>query len=147
MSILEDLEKLKKTIESQFEELQSKVSLDSNFSQDKNCFKLFAERSYVEKMINFVFSYMKFYVVATDVKISYVKNNALDNINAMLPEQCTYGIKVKHYISKVISVKIEENGYDLESVKNIIFTKKSAGDPKDVFDGKYSQQLLDSNNK
>lgn len=127
----EDIEKLKNSVESQFEELQSKVSLDSSFSEDRKSFKLFAERWYVEKMITFVIGYMKFYAATTDEKLSHVKNSALDYINAMLPEQCTNGIKVKHYISKIISLMIDEEGYDLESVKNGIFAKKPMGIPRD----------------
>ena len=120
-----EIENLKKEVEERFQEMQTKVSLDSSFSEDKKSFKLFTERNFVEKMISFVISYMKFYTVSTEEKISHVKNTALDFLSAMLPEQCTNGIKVKHYISKVISFMIEENEYDLDSVKNGNFVKIS----------------------
>lgn len=117
------IEELKETIEAQYLALHAVVALDSSFSEDKKSFKLFSDRSYIEKMICFITNFMKFYIIKSDENISHVKNYALDYLNAMLPEQCTNGIKIKHYVSKVIDLKIKEAGYDVGSVKNGNFIK------------------------
>lgn len=119
----ERLKSLKNEIEAMFKGFLMAANDDKNFFDDKRSFSKFKEDKFVELMLDFCIKYMKYYAALTNESLQYVKNRALGYLSAMLPEQCTNKIKLKHYLSKAIHNKIEDNNYNLKNVIEGEFVK------------------------
>lgn len=125
----EKLRNLKSEVEDMFRKLLGIANDDRNFSSDKKSFCKFRESEFVELVLDFCIKYVKYYAASTEESLQYIKNRALGYLNAMLPEQCTNKIKLKHYLSKAIYNKIENSDYDL---KKVIEGELTYTDPPEV---------------
>lgn len=119
---------LKNQIEDTFKDFL-KISNDkSNFSNDRKIFEKFQDELFVKDLVCFFIKYMKFYVLKTDEPLARIKNSALEYLNAMLPEQCTNKVKIKHYLLKYIDKEIQDKKYDLSMVMKGEFVVRSKDD-------------------
>lgn len=110
----EGLEILRSEVENMFKAFLVAANDDGNFSRDKKSFNKFKEGEFTGLMVDFCVKYMKYYAATTNESLQYIKNRALEHLNAMLPDQCTNKIRLKHYLLKCIHSRIESGGYSLK---------------------------------
>lgn len=111
-----EFKSLHSRIELCFKNFMECAACSKNFSADMKNFEKLKDELFVEEMIDFALMYVAFYVCKTERNVKHVKNLAIEYLSTMLPEKCTNKIKIKHYILKNISLRVESSGYDLEKV-------------------------------
>jgi len=138
-------QELKNQIEDTFKDFL-KISNDkSNFSTDRKIFEKFQDEPFVKDLVCFFIKYMKFYALKTDEPLARIKNSALEYLNAMLPEQCTNKVKIKHYLLKYIDKEIQDRKYDLSMVMKGEFVVRSKNDETNSLEENDKKKRIKSN--